>query len=135
MTGFIGYAANDIQHLFAENSLTGYILPNFQWKILNYGRIVNNVRNQEARLQEKVLQYQQTVLTAGREVEDALAGFLQYQRQARHLAESVSEAEGAMELVQAQYEQGLVDFNRVFTAQAQLVSLRDELAGRAAISP
>jgi NodT family efflux transporter outer membrane factor (OMF) lipoprotein len=128
VTGFIGYTAADIRRLFAEDSYTGLILPNFQWKILNYGRIVNNVHTQEARLDERVSQYQQAVLKAGQEVEDGLAGFLQYQQQARHLEISVAEATDAMELVQAQYEQGLVDFNRVFTTQAQLVSLQDQLA-------
>jgi NodT family efflux transporter outer membrane factor (OMF) lipoprotein len=128
VTGFLGYTADDIRRLFASSSLTGLLLPNVDWKILNYGRILNNVRTQQARLQERLLQYQSAVLTAGREVEDGLAGFLQYQRQARHLDESVAEAEAAVELVQAQYEQGLVDFNRVLTAQAQLVALDDQLA-------
>ena len=128
VTGFIGYAADDVRRLFGENSFTGLILPNFSWKILNYGRVLNNVRAQQARLQERALQYQQAVLTAGREVEDALVGFLQYQLQARSLQESALEAEGAVELVQAQYREGLADFNRVLTAQAQLVAQQDQLA-------
>jgi outer membrane protein TolC len=128
VTGFIGYAASDIRRLFAEKSFLGLILPNFQWKILNYGRIVNNVRSQNAQFQEEVLKYQQTVLRAGQEVEDALVAYLQYQLQAESLAESVKESEDAVELVQAQYKAGLVDFNRVFTAQSQLVTLQDQLA-------
>jgi NodT family efflux transporter outer membrane factor (OMF) lipoprotein len=128
VTGFLGYAADDLRLLFTPNSFTGLILPSVQWKILNYGRIRNNVRLQDVRLQEKVLQYQKTVLTAGREVEDALAAFLQYQLQARRLAESVKQAEDAVELVQAQYKAGLVDFNRVFTTQAQLLTQEDQLA-------
>jgi len=128
VTGFIGYAASDIRRLFAEKSFLGLILPNFQWKILNYGRIVNNVRSQNAQFHEEVLKYQQTVLRAGQEVEDALVAYLQYQLQAESLAESVKESEDAVELVQAQYKGGLVDFNRVFTAQSQLVTLQDQLA-------
>jgi NodT family efflux transporter outer membrane factor (OMF) lipoprotein len=129
VSGFLGYAANDLRRLFAEQSLTGYILPSFSWKILNYGRVLNNVRTQDARYQEKVLAFQQTVLTAGREVEDALVAFLQYQIQAQSLQTSVKEAEDSVEIVQAQYQAGLVDFNRVFTTQAQLVTLQDQLAG------
>jgi NodT family efflux transporter outer membrane factor (OMF) lipoprotein len=128
VTGFLGYAADDIRRLFAEKSFTGLILPNFQWKILNYGRVLNNVRTQDARWQERIFQYQQTVLTAGREVEDALAAFIQYQVQARSLEESVKEAADSVQLVQAQYQGGLVDFNRVFTTQAQLVTQQDQLA-------
>lgn len=128
VTGFIGYTSNDIRRLFAEKSFTCIILPSFQWKILNYGRILNNVRTQDARLQEKILHYQQSVLSAGREVEDALVAFLQYQLQAQSLEESVREAVDSVELVQAQYRGGLVDFNRVFTTQSQLVTQQDQLA-------
>lgn len=128
VTGFIGYAASDIRFLFAGNSLTGLLLPNFSWKILNYGRVLNNVRNQDARFRELVLQYQQTVLRAGREVEDSLGAFLQYQLQAKSLETGVKEADDSVILVQAQYRAGIVDFNRVFTAEAQLVSLQDQLA-------
>jgi NodT family efflux transporter outer membrane factor (OMF) lipoprotein len=128
VTGFLGYAASDIRRLFAEKSLTGLILPTFSWRILNYGRVLNNVRNQDARLQENVFQYQQAVLKAGQEVEDALVAFLQYQLQARSLEESVKEAQDSVVLVQAQYRGGLVDFNRVFTTQSQLVTQQDQLA-------
>ena len=128
VTGFLGYAASDIRRLFAEKSLTGLILPTFSWRILNYGRVLNNVRNQDARLQEKVFQYQQTVLKAGQEVEDALVAFLQYQLQAQSLEVAVKEAQDSVVLVQAQYQGGLVDFNRVFTAQSQLVTQQDQLA-------
>ncbi|MGA2702931.1 MAG: efflux transporter outer membrane subunit [Isosphaeraceae bacterium] len=128
VTGFLGYAASDLRHLLAEQSFTGLILPTFSWKILNYGRVLNNVRNQDARFQEKVFQYQQTVLKAGQEVEDALVAFLQYQLQARSLEVAVQAAQDSVVLVQAQYQGGLVDFNRVFTAQAQLVTQQDQLA-------
>lgn len=128
VSGFIGYAADDIRYLFGAHSFTAYVLPSLQWKILNYGRLVNNVRAQDARFQQKVLQYQKSVLNAGREVEDALVGFLQSQLQARSLAECVEAAQRSVELVLAQYREGLVDFNRVFTTQAQLVTQQDQLA-------
>jgi len=128
VTGFIGYVADDLRHLFDQKSFTSFILPSFQWKILNYGRIVNNVRAQDARLQEKILQYQKTVLTAGSEVEDALEAFLQYQVQAQSLKESVEAADRSVQLVMAQYKAGRVDFNRVFTTQTVLVNQQDQLA-------
>jgi NodT family efflux transporter outer membrane factor (OMF) lipoprotein len=128
VTGFIGYAASDIRRLFAEKALTGIVLPTFSWRILNYGRITNNVRLQDARLHEKIFTYQQTVLHAGQEVEDALVGFLEYQLQAQSLEESVKEAQDSLALVQAQYRGGLVDFNRVFTISAQLLTQQDQLA-------
>jgi len=128
ISGFIGYTADDIRLLFEPSSFTGYVLPSFQWKILNYGRIVNNVRLQDARFSEKVYQYQQKALTAGQEVEDGLVGFLESQLQARSLAESADASNRSVELVLKQYEEGLVDFNRVFTIQTQLLAQQDQLA-------
>lgn len=128
VTGFVGFATEDVATIFAGKSFTALVLPNFSWKILNYGRVLNNVRYQDAKFQETVLQYQQTVLNAGREVEDALVSFIQYQLQAKSLEESVKDAEDSVELVLAQYRAGLVDFNRVFTTQSQLVTQQDQLA-------
>ena len=109
-------------------SFTGLIVPNFQWQILNYGRVRNNIRVQEARFQERALEYQQTVLRAGQEVEDALIGFVKTQEQAQRLAESVQAAERSAELVLIQYREGSVDFNRVDNIQSLLVTQQDQLA-------
>jgi NodT family efflux transporter outer membrane factor (OMF) lipoprotein len=128
VTGYIGYVADDITHLFGEGSWTGLILPNFQWKVLNYGRILNNVRYQDAVFRQRVLEYQQSVLTAGREVEDGLVAFVQDQLQARSLERSVRAAERSVELVLEQYRSGRADFNRVYTTQSQLVVQQDQLA-------
>jgi outer membrane protein TolC len=128
VNGFIGYAASDLSDVFNQKSFLGFVIPTLQWNVLNYGRVTNNVRIQDARLQAAEFQYQQTVLNAGREVEDALVGFLQAQQQAARLAESVAEAERFVELVVLQFEEGVTDFNRVFNAQSTLVTLQDQLA-------
>ncbi len=126
--GFLGYAADDFQNLFALKSFTGLVLPTFQWQILNYGRVKNNIAVQRSKFDEKVLVYQQTVLRAGQEAEDALVGFLKAQEQTRKLAESVKAAERSVELVVDQYREGSVDFNRVYNVQSLLVTQQDELA-------
>ena len=127
VTGFIGYAASDLRKVFDSSSFTGFILPTLQWNILNYGRIVNNVRAQDAAFTASSLQYQQTVLKAGREVEDALTQFIHAKRQAKFLEESVAEGQRAVELVIIQFEGGITDYNRVYTTQTQLVVQQDQL--------
>ena len=77
-------------------ALEGNIGPTFQWNILNYGRILNNVRLQDARFQELVAAYQSTVLTAAQEVENGLVTFLQAQERAKFQAASVEDAEKAV---------------------------------------
>ena len=128
LNGFLGYASDDIERLFASKSFTAFIIPTVQWNVLNYGRIANNIAVQDARLQGAALQYQQTVLKAGGEVEDALVGFLKSQQQAALLEQSVRDAERSVELVLIQFKGGVVDFNRVYNTQSTLVTQQDQLA-------
>jgi NodT family efflux transporter outer membrane factor (OMF) lipoprotein len=128
LNGFLGYAADDIERLFSSKSFTAFIIPNVQWNILNYGRIANNIAVQDVRLQGAALEYQQVVLKAGGEVEDALIGFLKSQQQAAKLEQSVRDAERSVELVLIQFKGGVVDFNRVYNTQSTLVSQQDQLA-------
>ncbi len=74
-----GYSAEHFSDLFRSDALNGTVGPSFQWNLLNYGRILNNVRFQDARFQELVAAYQQTVLTAAQEVENGLVTFLRAQ--------------------------------------------------------
>jgi NodT family efflux transporter outer membrane factor (OMF) lipoprotein len=126
--GFMGYASTDLKDLFQSRSFTGFIFPTLQWNILNYGRILNDVRAKDATFRGKVLSYQQTVLRAGREVEDALVAFLKTQRQAWRLQKSTQAAQKAVDLVTEQYEGGIADFNRVYNTQTTLVTQQDLLA-------
>src|SRR5207253_3257048 len=64
ITGTIGYSSERFKNLFRSPALAGTFGPSFQWNILNYGRILNNVRLQDARFQELVAAYQSAVLTA-----------------------------------------------------------------------
>ncbi len=128
LNGFLGYAAPDLNELFSPKSFVGFVIPTLQWNVLNYGRIANNIRAQDARLDGAALNYQQAVLNADREVEDALVGFVQSQQQARLLADSVTEAQRSVDLVVLQFRGGVTDFNRVYSTEALLVSQQDLLA-------
>jgi NodT family efflux transporter outer membrane factor (OMF) lipoprotein len=128
INGTIGYEAADLSKLFESNSFMGTITPNFKWNILNYGRILNNVRLQEVRTQELIAAYQNQVLTAGREVQTPLRGFLQSQQQTADLAQSVQAATAATQLGVQQYRTGTIDFNRVFNLETTQVQQQDQLA-------
>lgn len=128
LLGFVGYTSNSSGTLFTAPSFTGIISPVLQWKIFNYYKIKNNVRKQEALLDARITDYQQTVLKAHGEVEDALTGFVNSGKQAARLSESVAAARISVDLVLGQYREGKVDFNRVQNAQSTLVKQQDQLA-------
>ncbi len=114
--------------LFSSDSVTYFAGPSLTWDLFNYGRIRNQVRVQDARLQQLVANYQNTVLNAAREVEDAMVGFLEEQVQAGYLAEAVSASKRSVDISALQYGEGLTDYQRVLDAQRGLTRDQDALA-------
>ena len=122
------YSAEFFKNLWSTQALAGSIGPTFTWNILNYGRILNNVRLQDAKFQELVATYQNTVLSAAQDVENGLVTFLQAQQRTKFQAASVKDAEEAVQIAVAQYKAGTVDFTRVTQLEQNLVTQQDTLA-------
>ncbi|MGA3118461.1 MAG: efflux transporter outer membrane subunit [Syntrophobacteraceae bacterium] len=133
LTGSFGTLSTDLApakltDIFLPKAVMVTAGPSIQWNVLNYGSITNNVRVQDARLQELLLTYQNTVLKAQQEVEDFLAGFLRSQESTENLAQSTSAAKRSLDLAFIQYSQGSTDFTTVLTAQQSLLVSQDSLA-------
>ena len=125
LTGSIGVASNtagdaDFGDLFSSDAISWSIGPSFVWPFLNYGRIKNNVRVQDARLQQALINYRETVLQAAREAEDAMAGFIGTRQQSRILEQTVASAIRSNELSTLRYSEGFSDYERVLNAQQAL---------------
>jgi NodT family efflux transporter outer membrane factor (OMF) lipoprotein len=101
----------------SPNTGTLSIGPGFNWNIFDHGRIANNVRVQDARLQGLIEQYQDTVLQAAREIDDAAISVAKSAEQQQVLSESVIAARRSLELASNRYREGYSDFQRVLDAQ------------------
>lgn len=128
LDGTLGYSARNFADLFSSKAFRGNVGPSFQWNLLNYGRIVNDMRYQDARFRELLVAYQNVVLQANEEVENGLVTFLRAQQRTRLLDASVEAARKAVKIVVAQYENGAVDFNRYATIEQNLVVQQDSAA-------
>jgi len=106
--------------LFRSESLAYSFGPSFVWPFLNYGRIKNNVRVQDARLQQALIQYRETVIQAAREVEDAMVSFVGSQQTDEILTASVISAKRSTVLSMLRYKEGFADYQRVLDAQQRL---------------
>jgi len=133
LTGNIGTVASDVRGRSLSSIFTGGTLqysvgPAVQWNILNYGQITNNVRVQDARLQQHLVDYQNVVLKAQKEVEDGIATFINSRGQAAFLRESVAAGEQALRIAMLQYREGIADFTTVLTAEQNLYQAQNSLA-------
>ena len=108
--------------LFRAESLTYSIGPSFVWPFLNYGRIKNNIRVEDARLQQALIQYRETVLQASREVEDAMVAFNGNLAQGEILSKGVDASRRSTELSLLRYKEGFADYQRVLDSQQRLFS-------------
>ena len=116
-----------IGDLFSSGSVNGALFGGFTWNVFNYGRLQNNIRYQDARFQELLIDYQKIVLTAQAEVDTAIVAYLRSHTQAMYLGESVQAAERSVELSMIQYREGSTDFNQVLTTLTQQSEQQDAL--------
>ena len=128
INGTIGYSAEEFSNLFTNQAFMGNVGPSFQWNILNYGRLLNNIRLQDAHLAELIVAYQQSVLQANSEVEDGVSRFLHSQERAKALAVSVDAANKAFIIGASQYRGGTIDFTRLVLVEQNLVQQQDQYA-------
>jgi NodT family efflux transporter outer membrane factor (OMF) lipoprotein len=118
---------SDLGDLFDGDSVEYFGGPAISWDIFNYGRIKNEVRVQDARLQQLLINYQNTVLRAARDVEDALVGLTNDRQQLIFLQQATDSSIRSVELSLLQYREGLVDFQRVLDSQRRLALDQDTL--------
>lgn len=126
---------SDFSDLFGSNSFFYSFSPQVAWPVLNYGRIENNVRIQDARFQQLLVGYQNTVLRAAQEVEDGMTAFLRAQETAAFAEKAATAAARSVALASTQYREGAVDYQRVLDAQRTLLQEQDALVtARASIA-
>jgi NodT family efflux transporter outer membrane factor (OMF) lipoprotein len=139
LNGSLGWLASDagdfrLGDLISWGGRSAVLGPFFQWNIFNYGQITNRVRVQDARFQALVVDYQNAVLKAQQEVEDAIVAFLKAQERLVALSDAAEAAGRSAELALVQYREGGTDYTTVLTAQQALLSQQDALAlGRAEV--
>jgi outer membrane protein TolC len=133
LTGTLGLAAaggtdttrtgsSGFGELFRPESLTYAVGGSVVWPFLNYGRIQNNIRVEDARLQQALIQYQESVIQAAREVEDAMVAFSGSRRQDAILQDSVKSALRSTDLSLLRFQEGFADYQRVIDAQQSQIA-------------
>ena len=99
--------------------------PSLRWNLFDHGQISNNVRIQDARLQQLIEAYRDKVRQAAREADDAASGVIKSLERERILREAEVAAKRSLVLASAQYREGYSDFQRVLDAQRALLEQQD----------
>lgn len=127
LTGFTALESVSASDWFDYGSRAWSAGPTVQWELFEAGRIRANVRVQNARQEQTLEAYQQTVLVALEEVENALTAYAREQVRRESLSQSVEANQQALELSTQLYKSGLADFLRVLDSERALYTTQDAL--------
>jgi NodT family efflux transporter outer membrane factor (OMF) lipoprotein len=134
LSGTFGYSSdnignNSLANIFNWQNSILQSAGSFTMPIFNYGRLINKVRVQDANFQAAVLNYQNTVLTAQKDVENGLSGFLYSKQSVLFLSSAVTSAKATTDLAIERYKSGQTDYTTVLNAEQQQLSVENSLAG------
>jgi multidrug efflux system outer membrane protein len=103
--------------IFQPNGITWGFGPQFRWNIFDGGRIRSTIKVEDARTDQALSTYEQTVLLALEDVENSMVSYQQEKIRRDALHRSVVAARKAVDLVDTLYRTGLVDFQNVLDTQ------------------
>jgi multidrug efflux system outer membrane protein len=127
LTGSLGFAANDIARVGTQGSRFWSFSPSVTWPVFAGGKIRWNIKVQNALEEQALLAYQQTVLSALKDVEIALVAYAKEQEHQKSLTLAVANNRQAVDLAMKLYVAGKTDFLNVLNAQRDLFLTEDAL--------
>lgn len=128
LTGSMGAQALALSNMGSWASHQYVLGPSISLPLFQGGRLRGTLDLRRAEQQEAAIRYQQVVLTAWHEIDDALSSYDAEQRRRDHLAEALRQNEIALTVAQKRYRQGATDFLNVLSAQRGLLAARTSLA-------
>jgi multidrug efflux system outer membrane protein len=127
ISGSAGVRASDFSSWFDWASRIWSFGPSVSWNLFSMGRTRSTIEQQRALQDQSLITYQQTVLAALQEVENALIASAKEAEHYRALREAVGANRKAVELATTLYTQGNTDFLNVLDAQRSLYASEDAL--------
>jgi NodT family efflux transporter outer membrane factor (OMF) lipoprotein len=127
-TGTFGPQAQTLPGLFKAGSGAYSFGPGLTWAALDLGRVAARIRAADARAEAELGRYEETVLVALEETENALVGFGRERARRDALQEAVAAGERAASLADARFQSGAADFLTALDAQRTALNLQLQLA-------
>jgi multidrug efflux system outer membrane protein len=127
-TGSVALQATSFLGLGKGGSDTFAVGPGIFWAAFDLGRVRARIRAADARTEAALAQYEQRVLLALEETENALVAFTRQQARRDLLQASAAASARAQELARQRYQFGVADFLTVLDAERTLLEAQDRLA-------
>jgi len=127
-TGNFGYQSDDTSSLGRSGTRAYLIAPGISWAAFDLGRVEARISGAKARNDVALASYEQTVLKALEETENALVTHARARDRLAHAGDAASASATAARLARTRYEGGIVDFLEVLDAERTQLEAEDQLA-------
>jgi multidrug efflux system outer membrane protein len=116
----LGFETTELVDFFEPSSLFYKFGAVLAQPLFEGGRIRNQVKGAESRKEQALFNYEQTLLNALKEVNDALAGYKNSGAELEIQTRQVSILKDYLRLAELRYDEGLVEYLNVLDAQRKL---------------
>ena len=124
LAGFLGLLTLGGGNLFGAGAHAFALAPSVTYPLFHGGTLKQNVKLQDARAKELQAQYENTVLKAAGEVQDAMASIVQEKDRKENLIRGRENAQEAYDLAENRYQAGLSDYQPVLDSERTLLSMK-----------
>lgn len=127
LNGAIGTSAHNAGDLFFRNSLTYSIAPTLTWTLFDGMSRRANMASARQQMEIGIESYNNTVMTAVEEADNAITTYAGTLRNLDILEEVVTQSRKSLDLSLDLYKRGLSPFNNVVTAQMNLLEYQNSV--------
>ena len=124
----------------SQRDVSWTVAPFFSWSLLDFGRVRSSIAIEDAKTEQALLAYEQTVINALGEAENALRTYSEQKIRVVALGRALVAANKTLELATRLYADGLANFQNVLDAEqavfltdSQLQQAKGELATNLAL--
>ncbi|CAD6879604.1 Efflux transport system, outer membrane factor (OMF) lipoprotein [Methylomonas albis] len=126
--GSLSLEASTLSGIVAPGSESYSVGPKISWAAFDLGRVYARIKAADARAEASLAQYEQTVLNALEETENALVTYKQERARRASLTAAAQASEKASELAHLRYQEGVSDFLAVLDSELRLLQDQSQLA-------
>lgn len=127
LSGFLGFQSTKVSNLVGHKSYMYTYAPTIDMPILHWGQVLNNLEQQKDLTKEYYYTYQKAVLTAVSEIKNAMINLEKEYEKNQSLREAALSQKHIMAQTLKKYNQGLISFSDVLTAEQNLLSAQNAL--------
>jgi len=126
--GTLSLEATTLSGVGGVGSDTYSVGPRISWAALDLGRVYARIKASDARAEASLAEYEQTVLSALEETENALVNYNRERSRRKLLTSAAKASERAYELAHVRFTEGVTDFLTVLDTELRLLQDQDRLA-------